>query len=167
MSLNHFAGALVVVAMPLAASAETHKFKPTAGVQTFAVRPPVLTIRPGDTVETETFSRAADYYDPQKAGPWPGEVGPFLIEGAAPGDTLVVRILKLQNRDVAISELRGHCEVSEEVPACPAVSENAAEARPHGQPKFSVDRGPSVSSERGESKGNCGIRIRCRSVARQ
>ena len=86
----------------------THKFKPTAGVQTFAVRPPVLTIKPGDTVETETFSRAGDYYDPDKAGPWPGEVGPFAVEGAAPGDTLVVRILKLApNRDIAISNHTG------------------------------------------------------------
>ena len=88
------------------AFAETHKFKPTAGVQTFAVRPPVLTVKPGDIVETETFSKPGDYYDPKAPGPWPGEVGPFHIEGAAPGDTLVVRILKLApNRDVAISNV--------------------------------------------------------------
>ena len=89
------------------AVAETHKYKPTAGVQTFAVRPPVLTVKPGDIVETETFSKPADYYDPAVAGPWPGEVGPFFIEGAAPGDTLLVRILKLTpNRDVAVSNVR-------------------------------------------------------------
>lgn len=93
--------------LPATLEAETHKFKPTAGVPTFAVRPPILTIRPGDTVETETFSRPGDYYDPKTAGPWPGEVGPFHIEGAAPGDTLVVRIVKLTpNRDVAISNVR-------------------------------------------------------------
>ena len=97
--------ALLLIA-PASLSAQTHKFKPTAGVQTFAVRPPVLTVKPGDTVETETFSRPGDYYDPKTAGPWPGEVGPFPIEGAAPGDTLVVRILKLApNRDVAISNV--------------------------------------------------------------
>jgi amidase len=89
------------------AVAETHKYKPTAGVQTFAVRPPVLTVRPGDIVETETFSKPGDYYDPAIAGPWPGEVGPFFIEGAAPGDTLLVRILKLTpNRDLAVSNVR-------------------------------------------------------------
>ena len=89
------------------AFAETHKYKPTAGVQTFAVRPPVLTIKPGDIVETETFSKPGDYYDPAVAGPWPGEVGPFFIEGAAPGDTLLVRILKLTpNRDIAVSNVR-------------------------------------------------------------
>ncbi len=63
-------------------------------------------MRPGDTVETQTFSRPGDYYDAKAAGPWPGEVGPFYIEGAAPGDTLLVRILKLTpNRDVAISNV--------------------------------------------------------------
>lgn len=92
--------------VPTASEADTHKFKPTAGVPTFAVRPPVLRVKPGDTVETETFSRPGDYYDPKAAGPWPGEVGPFHVEGAAPGDTLVVRILKLTpNRDVAISSV--------------------------------------------------------------
>jgi amidase len=99
---------IVAIAAAPALAQTTHKFKPTAGVQTFAVRPPILTIKPGDTVETETFSRAGDYYDPDKAGPWPGEVGPFFIDGAAPGDTLVVRILKLApNRDIAISNHTG------------------------------------------------------------
>lgn len=100
---------LAIALLPSSGMAQTqHRYKPTAGVQTFAVRPPVLKIRPGDTVETETFSRAGDYYDPNKAGPWPGEVGPFFIEGAAPGDTLVVKILKLTpNRDIAISNVTG------------------------------------------------------------
>ncbi len=91
-----------------AAQGTTHKFNATTGVQTFAVRPPVLTVKPGDRVETSTFSRPGDYYDPDKAGPWPGEVGPFQIEGAEPGDTLIVRILKLTpNRDIAISNWTG------------------------------------------------------------
>jgi acetamidase/formamidase len=92
--------------IPALASAQNHRFIPTAGVPTFAVRPPVLKVQPGDTVETQTFSRPGDYYDPTTAGPWPGEVGPFHIAGAEPGDTLVVRILKLTpNRDIAISNV--------------------------------------------------------------
>jgi amidase len=88
------------------AQGTTHKFTPTDGVQTFAVRPPVLRVKPGDSVETQTFSRPGDYYTPDKAGPWPGEVGPFFIEGAEPGDTLLVRIVRLTpNRDVAISSV--------------------------------------------------------------
>ena len=79
------------------------KFEPTAGVLTFAVREPVLRIKPGDTVETRTFSRPGDYYE-RSGGAWPGEVGPFHIEGATPDDTLVVRIVRLRlNRDSAVS----------------------------------------------------------------
>lgn len=81
------------------------KFEPVAGVQTFAVREPVLRLKPGAIVETRSFSRAGDYYE-RSGGAWPGEVGPFLIEGATPNDTLVVKILKLRlNRDTAVSAL--------------------------------------------------------------
>jgi len=84
-----------------APQAQTVQFTPTAGVQTFAVREPVLRIRPGTTVETKSFSTPGDYYE---GGAWPGEVGPFHIEGAAAGDTLVVKILRLRpNRDTAVS----------------------------------------------------------------
>ena len=105
--MRYVVSVVAVLAAAGTVSAQTHTYKPTAGVPTFAVRPPVLTIKPGATVETETFSRPGDYYDPKVAGPWPGEVGPFHIEGAAPGDTLVVRILKLTpNRDIAVSNVR-------------------------------------------------------------
>jgi amidase len=87
-------------------SADIIKFEPTQGVQTFAVRPPVLRIKPGDTLESRTFSRPGDYYE-KDGGSWPGEVGPFYIEGATPGDTLVVRIIKVRpNRDTAVSNVR-------------------------------------------------------------
>ncbi len=98
--------AILALAAAAPAAAEQHTFVPREGVQTFAVRPPVLRIKPGDTVKTETFSKPGDYYDPKTAGPWPGEVGPFYIEGAAPGDTLVVKVLSLTpNRDTAISNV--------------------------------------------------------------
>lgn len=91
---------------PAWAQGTTHQFVPKTGVPSFAVREPVLRLKPGDTVETQTFSRPGDYYTPEKAGPWPGEVGPFFIEGAEPGDTLIVRVVKLTpNRDVAISNV--------------------------------------------------------------
>ncbi len=97
----------ILLAMAAApASAQTIRFEPTGGVPTFTVREPVLTIAPGATVETRTFSKPGDYYDPKTAGPWPGEVGPIRIEGAAPGDTLVVKIVRLRpNRDNAISNI--------------------------------------------------------------
>lgn len=94
----------ILLASPAAAAAQsgtTIQFTPVSGVPTFAVREPVLRIKPGTTVETRTFSKPGDYYE---GGAWPGEVGPFLIEGAVPGDTLVVRILRLRpNRDTAMS----------------------------------------------------------------
>jgi amidase len=79
------------------------KYEPKAGVPTFAVREPVLRLKPGAIVETRTFSRPGDYYE-RAGGSWPGEVGPFYIEGATPDDTLVVKILKIElNRDTAVS----------------------------------------------------------------
>jgi amidase len=93
--------AVIALACPGLAGAQTITFTPTAGVPTFAVREPVLRLKPGAIVETKTFSKPGDYYE---GGAWPGEVGPFHIEGAAPGDTLVVKILRLRpNRDTAVS----------------------------------------------------------------
>ncbi|MCK7478412.1 MAG: acetamidase/formamidase family protein [Candidatus Moduliflexus flocculans] len=77
----------------LPAAAEVVRFKPAKGVQTYAVREPVLTLKPGDTLETNTLW--SDWFVGKDA-PWPGEVGPIAIEGAEPGDTLVVRILKIR-----------------------------------------------------------------------
>lgn len=85
------------------ARAEVHRFTPTAGVPTFAVREPVLRIKPGDVVESQTYSKPGDYYE-RAGGPWPGEVGPFFIEGLTPEDTLVVTIVRLRpNRNRAVS----------------------------------------------------------------
>jgi len=91
----------LLLAFSTAAQSETRRFKPTQGVQTFAVREPVLRIKPGDIVETETLY--GGYYA-RPGGEWPGEVGPLYIEGATPNDTLVVKILRLRpNRDHAVS----------------------------------------------------------------
>ena len=93
--------ALLLLAQAAPAAQTKITYTPTAGVQTFAVREPVLRLKPGTIVETKTFSKPGDYYE---GGAWPGEVGPFHIEGAALGDTLVVRILRLRpNRDSAVS----------------------------------------------------------------
>jgi acetamidase/formamidase/creatinine amidohydrolase/Fe(II)-dependent formamide hydrolase-like protein len=87
------------------ASAATHQLKPTVGHPTFAVRPPVLTVQPGDVVESESLW--GEWYE-KPGGKWPGEVGPIAIAGAEPGDTLVVHILKVRpNRDTAVSTQGG------------------------------------------------------------
>jgi acetamidase/formamidase len=98
--------ALVAFCSAAEAQAPAVTFTPSAGVPTFARREPVLRVKPGAVVETKTFSKAGDYYEPAGPGPWPGEVGPFYIEGATPNDTLVVKILRLRlNRDTAISAI--------------------------------------------------------------
>ena len=71
--------------------AETHRLKPTVGHPTFAVRPPILTVKPGDVVESESLW--GEWYE-KAGGKWPGEVGPIAIAGAEPGDTLIVEIRK-------------------------------------------------------------------------
>lgn len=92
---------LAVALLGVPAPAKVHKFKQEKGVQTFAKREPVLRIQPGDVVESETIY--GGYYE-KPGGAWPGEVGPFYIEGATPNDTLVVKIARLRtNRDHAVS----------------------------------------------------------------
>ena len=95
----------VLVLCPTLAEAATHRFKPTVGHATFAVRPPVLTVQPGDVLESESLW--GEWYE-KAGGKWPGEVGPIAIAGAEPGDTLVVDVLKVQpNRDTAVSTQGG------------------------------------------------------------
>ena len=86
MSRRLLLAALLSVPVALTAQGQKVVFTPTDGVPTYAVRPPVLTIKPGTIVETKSFSRPGDYYE---GGAWPGEVGPFHIEGAVAGDYVV------------------------------------------------------------------------------
>ena len=96
---------LAALIVPAAGFAETHRLRPTTGHATFAVRPPILTVKPGDVVESESLW--GEWYE-KAGGKWPGEVGPIAIEGAEPGDTLVVEILKVRpNRDTAVSTQGG------------------------------------------------------------
>jgi acetamidase/formamidase len=85
----------IILSVGFAASAiaETHEFAATVGHQTYAVREPVLHVKPGDIIETNTLFSG---FFTDEDGPWPGEVGPIYIEGATPNDTLVVKILKLR-----------------------------------------------------------------------
>jgi acetamidase/formamidase len=103
--LASLAVVLAALAALSPANAETHRLRPTLGHPTFAAREPVLTVKPGDVVESETLW--GEWYE-KAGGKWPGEVGPIAIEGAEPGDTLVVEILKVRpNRDTAVSTQGG------------------------------------------------------------
>ena len=60
-----------------------------------AKEPPVLRIFPGDTVTTRTMDSARDANIPRHGNGGDVNVGPFYVEGALPGDTLVVKLLKI------------------------------------------------------------------------
>ena len=66
----------------------------------FGIAPPVATVKPGDIIDTNTFDCFGNVI--QKPGDTLAKVkgdnpltGPFYVEGAEPGDTLVVKILDL------------------------------------------------------------------------
>jgi acetamidase/formamidase len=81
-------------------------FEPTTFSNEFSPhRAPVLTIWPGDSVRTRTIdSGGIDAHDVTRALYGNPQTGPFYVDGAAPGDTLVVHVVRLHpNRDYADS----------------------------------------------------------------
>jgi acetamidase/formamidase len=74
-----------------------HHFTPTHYHTTIGSHPPVLRIADGDTVVTTTVdARGADASGQRVTPPGNPQTGPFYIEGAQPGDTLVVKLEKLR-----------------------------------------------------------------------
>jgi amidase len=86
------------------ARAETHRFTPIRYYTTYsAAHPPALRIKSGDRVITQTIdSGGRDASDTKVSdGPNP-QTGPFFVEGAEPGDMLVVTINRIElNRTTA------------------------------------------------------------------
>ena len=87
-------------------TAATHNFEPTQFHHFFSdAIEPTLHINPGDTVKT--WSVDAGGTDPKGVHRTSGGnplTGPFYVEGAIPGDTLVVHFNRIRlNRDSAIS----------------------------------------------------------------
>src|SRR5215469_9030555 len=84
-----------------------HDFTPTVFYRQFsAVNAPVLKIAPGDTVHTTTVDAGGtDEHGTKRVLGGNPETGPFYIETAWPGDTLVVHFNRIRlNRDYAISD---------------------------------------------------------------
>jgi len=87
--------------------AQRHEFTPTVFYREFSpFNKPVLTIAPGDTVHTTTVDAGgADADGVRRSRGGNPETGPFYIESALPGDTLVVHLVHLRlNRDYAVSD---------------------------------------------------------------
>jgi acetamidase/formamidase len=83
-----------------------HDFEPTVFHRVFSdAIPPVLHLFPGDTVRTWTVDAGGtDSKGVRRSLGGNPETGPFYVEGAFPGDTLVVKLNKVRlNRDSAIS----------------------------------------------------------------
>jgi len=98
--------AIVLATVATRAAAETHAFTPTRFYNTYsAAHPPALHIKPGDHVVTKTIDAGGvDWNGKQVAqGPNP-QTGPFYVDGAEPGDVLVVRFVRVEtNRASAYS----------------------------------------------------------------
>lgn len=98
-------------------------FDPSEFYYTFGPHPPALRIQPGESVDTWTAD--SDNRDPQgrvipreRRQPGAGQLegnpvtGPFAVEGAEPGDTLVVHWESIAlNRDEAFGAVQAHLAV--------------------------------------------------------
>jgi amidase len=89
------------------ATPQRHEFTPTTFYRQFSpANKPVLTVSPGDTIHTTTVDAGGN--DEKGIARVLGgnpETGPFFVESAAPGDTLVVHFTRIRlNRDWAISD---------------------------------------------------------------
>jgi len=96
----------VLAASPPSAG-QTREFVPTQFYHAFsATTKPAMTIMPGDTVHTTTVDAGGtDANGIQRAFGGNPETGPFFVQGAMPGDTLAVHVIRLRlNRDWAISD---------------------------------------------------------------
>lgn len=74
----------------------THHFQPDHYFTTIGSHPPVLRVQPGDTIVTTTVDAGGADHTGQPITPRGNPMtGPFYVEGAEPGDTLVVHLDKL------------------------------------------------------------------------
>lgn len=88
---------------PALAAQDTVRFTPRVQQPTFAVREPVLRLRPGTVLVSRTHF--GPYYT-EAGGAFPGEVGPIYIEGATTGDMLKIGIVKVRpNHALAASQV--------------------------------------------------------------
>jgi acetamidase/formamidase len=91
------------------AAPETRTFEPTVFHRYFSgTLAPALHINPGDTVRTTTVDAGGrDAKGVRRSNGGNPETGPFYVEGAMPGDTLVVKLNRVRlNRDSAESGSR-------------------------------------------------------------
>jgi amidase len=84
-----------------------HEFTPTVFYRQYSpLNVPVLKVNPGDTIHTTTVDAGGvDEHGVRRVRGGNPETGPFYVQSAEPGDTLVVHILRLRpNRDYASTD---------------------------------------------------------------
>src|SRR5436190_1385617 len=98
LSLRGAATLLLIQTIAATGLSDTHRFEPKVFYNTFSgAHPPALRIKPGDRVNTYTIDAGGKDASGAQRGRGPNpETGPFYIEGAEPGDTLVVHLLRLE-----------------------------------------------------------------------
>jgi amidase len=89
---------LAAAGAPPRVHADTVTFVPTTFYNTYSfAHPPALRIKPGDRVVTKTIDASGVDWNGKSVGAGPNpQTGPFYVEGAEPGDMLVVAIEKLE-----------------------------------------------------------------------
>jgi len=88
----------------ITATPQTRTFEPTQFHRYFSgTIPPALHINPGDTIRTTTVDAGGrDATGKRRSNGGNPETGPFYVEGAMPGDTLVIKFNRIRlNRDSA------------------------------------------------------------------
>ncbi len=101
-SITLASAALIFSSATLSAQ-DTLRFAPSVGHPTFAVRDPVMHIKPGTVLISNTMF--GPYYT-EEGGAFPGEVGPFYVDGATTNDMLVVEVIGVRpNHDIAASQI--------------------------------------------------------------
>ncbi len=98
-----------LIAVTLAALGDTHTVVAEQYYRTFSHSHPVLLkVKPGDRVVTKTLdSGGQDERGEVRSQPFNPLTGPFFVEGAEPGDALVIQIKSLKmNRDWGWSAFR-------------------------------------------------------------
>ena len=102
---------MIFITAILLLAAETHTWIPDQYYKTFSHSHAVgKTIKPGDVVITKTIDSAGVDFKGEQKAPGPGFnplTGPFFVEGAEPGDALIVKLRKVRlNRTTGYSGYR-------------------------------------------------------------
>jgi amidase len=109
METSRMASFAFAAFVALATLGDTHTVTATTYYRTFSHSHPVLErVKAGDLIVTKTLDSAGvDEANKKQSEPFNPLTGPFFVEGAEPGDALVVRIKTLRmNRDWGWSAFR-------------------------------------------------------------